>query len=119
MFLAPCWRLETSPRPFSDFNLMSISEIWQFSGVDIYHFNSPLYTLSKNETLETWPNSLLSNSSKLLNWKEPVTQPQSSKSFKRFQKNIPLAYIYQLTKFGGLMSCGSKDIFKTAPCPMN
>ena len=29
-----------------------------------------------------------------------------------------LAYIYQLTKFGGLMSCGSKDVFKNAPCLM-
>ena len=27
-------------------------------------------------------------------------------------------YIYQLTMFGGLMSCGSKDIFKNAPCLM-
>ena len=29
--------------------------------------------------------------------------------FKIFQKNIALAFIYQLTKLGGLMSCGSKD----------
>ena len=43
---------------------------------------------------------------------------KSSKSFKRFQKNIALAYDYQLTKFGGLISCGSKDIFKNAPCLM-
>ena len=35
-----------------------------------------------------------------------------------FQKNISLVYIYQLTKVGGLMSCGSKDIFKNAPCLM-
>ena len=27
-------------------------------------------------------------------------------------------YIYQLTKFGYLMSRGSKDIFKNAPCIM-
>ena len=31
------------------------------------------------------------------------------KLFKRFLKVIALAYIYQLAKFGGLMSCGSKD----------
>ena len=41
--------------------------------------------------------------------------PNSSKLFKRFQENVDLAYIYQLTKFGGLMSCGSKDVFKNAP----
>ena len=28
--------------------------------------------------------------------------------------NIVRANIYQLTKFGGLMNCGSKDIFKNA-----
>ena len=28
-------------------------------------------------------------------------------------------YIYHLTKFGGLMVCGSKDIFKNAPYVMN
>ena len=38
--------------------------------------------------------------------------------FKRYLKNIALAYIYQLAKFGVLMSCGSKDIFKNATCPM-
>ena len=30
-------------------------------------------------------------------------------------KSIALAYIYQLARYGGLMSCGSKDIFKNAP----
>ena len=29
---------------------------------------------------------------------------------------IDLAYIYQMTKFGDLMSCVSKDIVKNAPC---
>ena len=31
-----------------------------------------------------------------------------------FQKIISLAYNYQMTKFGNLMSNGSKDIFKNA-----
>ena len=31
---------------------------------------------------------------------------------------IALAYIYQTAKFGDLMSCGSKDIFRNAPCLM-
>ena len=57
----------------------------------------------------------MSTWSRLLNWKGSGTQPKFSKSFKRFQKNIALAYIYQLTKFGGLMSCGSKDILKIHP----
>ena len=36
----------------------------------------------------------------------------------RFMKVI-LVYIYRLAKFGGLMSCGSKDILKNAPCLMH
>ena len=31
---------------------------------------------------------------------------------------IAIAYINQLGKFGDLMSCGSKDILKNAPCLM-
>ena len=31
---------------------------------------------------------------------------------KRFEKNIALAYTYQLIKFGRLMSCGPKDVLK-------
>ena len=31
-------------------------------------------------------------------------------------KIIVLAYICQLAKFGGFMICGSKGIFKNAPC---
>ena len=61
----------------------------------------------------------------VIEWLEQVTKlkrdcnlPQPPKLFKRFQKNIVLAYIYQLTKFGGLVSCDSKDIFKNTPCLM-
>ena len=43
---------------------------------------------------------------------------QSSKLFKRYLKIIVLAYIYQLAKFGDLISCGSRDMFKNAPCLM-
>ena len=38
--------------------------------------------------------------------------------FKGLLKIITFAYIYQLTKFGGFMICGSKDILKNAPCLM-
>ena len=71
-----------------------------------------------NETLESWHNWLLSNLSRLLNWEGPGTWPQSSKLFKRLLKIIALAYIYQLTKCGDLMSCGSKDTVKNTPCLM-
>ena len=38
------------------------------------------------------------------------------KLFKSFQENNVLNYIYPLIKFSGLMSCGSKDIFKNVSC---
>ena len=60
----------------------------------------------------------MSNWSKFLNCKGPGTYPQSPKLFKRLLKTIALPYINQLAEFGDLMSCGSKDIFKNAPCLM-
>ena len=42
--------------------------------------------------------------------------PKSLKLFKKLLKIIALAYIYQLAKFGDLMSYGSKDILKNKPC---
>ena len=76
MFLAQCWRMETSSRPFYDFNKMTIwRDLSIFSNWLIFTiFNSPLFKLSKkikkekkNETLEVWHNWLLSNLSRLLN----------------------------------------------------
>ena len=43
-------------------------------------------------------------------WKGPETNPQSSSCSKDSWK-----LLNQLAKFGGLMSCGSKDKFKNAP----
>ena len=72
--LAQYWRLETSSRPFYDLIKMTI-------GQDLTIFNSwhlpflivPYSPFQKNETLESWRNWLLSNLSRLLNWKEPGT----------------------------------------------
>ena len=74
MVLVQCWRLETSSRPFCDFIKTTI-------GQDLAIFNSwhlpflivPYSPFQKNETLESWHNWLLSNLSRLLNWKEPGT----------------------------------------------
>ena len=119
MFLAQCWRLETSPRPFYDFNKMTIlGDLTVFNSWHLPYLIVPYSLFQKNEVLESWHNWLLSNWSKLLNSEGPETYPQPSKLFKRFQKNIAHAYIYQMTKFGELMSCGSKDILKNAPWVM-
>ena len=119
MFLAQCWRLETSFRPFYDFiKMVTVQNLAIFNSWHLPFLIVPYSHFQKNETLESWNSWLLSNLSRLLNWKGPGTQPQYSKLFKRFLKIIALAYIYQLTKFGDLMSCGSKDIVKNAPCLM-
>ena len=103
MFLAECWRLE-KPVPSSLLILLK----WQYSKMWPFLIN--------NETLESWHIWLLSNWARLLNWKGPGIKPQSPKLFKRLLKITVLAYIYQLAKFGDFMICGSKDIFKNAPC---
>ena len=95
MFLAQSWGLETSSRPFYGFIKTTI-------GRDLAIFNSwhlpflivPYSHIQKNETLESWHNRLLSNLSRLLNWEEPGTWPQSSKLFKIILKIIALTYIY-------------------------
>ena len=80
-------------------------------------FNSPLLTLSKkwNTGNLTWlVNEQLDQVAKLKRaWNlAPVLQIQ------KIPENIAHAFIYQLTQYGRLMSCGSKDIFKNAPCLM-
>ena len=78
-------------------------------------FKFPYSHFQKNEALESWHNWLLSNWNRLLNWKGPETYPKSSKLFKRTLKITALIYIYQLAKFGDLMSCGSKICSKMHP----
>ena len=74
MFLAQCWRLETSSRSFYDFIKMTIQQdLAIFNGWHI-PFLIVLYSpFQKNETLESWHIWLLSNWSRLLNWKGPGT----------------------------------------------
>ena len=115
--MAQCWWPETSFRPFYDFNEIPIQQdLTIFSSWYLPFLNLPYLPFQKNETLETWHNRLLSNWSRLFNWKGAGAYSQFSKSFKWFQENIDLAYIYQLSRFGGWMSYGSKDKFKNAPC---
>ena len=74
MFLVQCWGLEGSSNPFYDFIKITI---WQ----DLAIFNNihlPFWYLlyspfQKNETLESCYKRLLSNRSRLLNWKGPRT----------------------------------------------
>ena len=113
------WRLETNSRLFYFFIKMAIKQdLTIFNSWHLPFFIVPYSPFQKDDTLESWYNLLFSNWSRFLKWKEPGTSSQSSKLLKRFLKIISLDYIYQLAKFGGLMSCDSKDIFKNAPCLM-
>ena len=72
MFLAECWRLETSSRLFYDFIKMTIQQdLAIFNGWHIPFLIALYSPLQKNETLESWHIWLLSNWGRLLNWKEP------------------------------------------------
>ena len=76
MFLAECWRLETSSRLFYDFIKMTIQQdLAIFNGWHIPFLIVLYSSFQKNETLESWHNWLLSNWSRLLNWKGPGTYP--------------------------------------------
>ena len=119
MFLAQCWRPETSSRSSYDFIKMTI-------GRDLTIFNNwhlPfLIVLSsifqKNETLKSWHNWLLSKFEQVAKLKRNCNLAPALPIVQIIPETIALAYIYQLTKFADLMSCGSKDMVKNAPCLM-
>ena len=70
----PCWSGKLVPGPFMILLKWQYSKTWPFLVIDIYHFQmSLIHLFKKNETLESWHDWLLSNWSRLLNWKEPGT----------------------------------------------
>ena len=97
MFLDQCWRMETSSRLFYDSIEMMIQQ-------DVVIFNSwhlPFLIVvfshfQKNETLDSWHGWLLSNLSRLLNWKGSWTSPSSpnrSKIPENYLLFIPCLYL--------------------------
>ena len=82
--LTQCWRLETSSRPFYDFITMTIYDDPAILKCWLLSFSIfPYSGFQKRETQESWHNWLLSNCSRLLNWKGPETSSQSSKLLRR------------------------------------
>ena len=68
MFLAECWRVETSSRLFYDFIKIKIQQdLAIFNGWHIPFLIVLYSTLQKNETLESWHIWLLSYWSRLIN----------------------------------------------------
>ena len=80
-------------------------------------FNCPLFTLSKK-----WNTGILTQL--VIEKFEQVAKLNRTWNLapvlQIIQKILENCYpcIYQLTKFGDFMSCGSKDIFRNAPCLM-
>ena len=104
---------ELFPDPFLILLKWQQSEIWLFLIAVIYHFQLSHIQISKNETLESWHNCLLSNWSIL-----EQLSPSPPNCSKDFWKLLTLFIICQLAKFDSLMSCASEDIFKNTPCLM-
>ena len=70
MYLITNIWLETSSKSFYDFNEMTtLRDLSSFSSWYLPFLILPYSTFQKNKTLKTWPNWLLSNWSRLLNWK--------------------------------------------------
>ena len=116
MFLVHWWRLETSSRPFYVFNEMTINEICQFLVVDIYHFQFSLihsfkvmkyWKLDINGCWIIGAGCLIERASDLALLLQIL---------QKISENYCPFFINQLTKFGELMSCGLKGIFKNVPC---
>ena len=92
--MAQCWRLGTSSRPFYDFIKITIQQ-------DLAIFNSwylsflivPYSPFQKNETMESWHKWLLSNWSRLLKWKGPVTYPSPSNVQKNAENFWPCLFL--------------------------
>ena len=66
------------------------SEIWSFLTVDIYNFYLVIHIFKKNETLDSWHSWLLSNLSRLLNWKELEPSPSPPNCSKDSWKSMLL-----------------------------
>ena len=80
-------------------------------------FKSTLFTFpKKNETLESWHNWLLSNWRRLLKLQRTWNLVLVLQIVQKIPKGYwPCLYL-SVGKVWWLMSCGSKDIFKNAPC---
>ena len=113
IFLPQCWRLKTCSRPFYYFIKMTIQQdLAIFSSWHLLFLNVPHSPFQKTVTWNLDITCLRVIGAGCWIEKNLELSPQSSKLFKRFLNIIFHVYIYQFAKFGNLMSCGSKDIFK-------
>ena len=93
MFSTQCWRLKTSSKPFYDFIEITIQRNVAISNSWYLPFLiAPYLSFQKSETLESWYNWLLSDWTRLLNWKGPGTWICSSppNCLKNSWKLLPL-----------------------------
>ena len=110
VFLAECWRLETSSRLFYDFiKTTTQQDLTIFNG---WHIPFLIVLYSPFQKNKHWNPGIFGYW--VLGAGCLIEKPQSPRLFKRLLKIIVLAYIYQLANFGDFI-CGSKDVFKNAP----
>ena len=91
IFLAECWRLETSSRIFCDFIKITIQQdLTIFNGWHIPFLITLYSTFQKYGRLESWPISLLSNWDRQLNQKGPGILSIPPNCLKDYWKLLPL-----------------------------
>ena len=104
------------------FNIMSIVNVFMLSiekKIDSCHFQPPSIILlkSENQKVAIIAYSVIIEDCYIK--KGPGTQPYPSIAFRIFPQNVALNYIYQLTKFNGLLSYGSKHSFNNLTSLIN
>ena len=93
-----CWRLQTSYRLFYGFVKMTIYQhLAIFNGLHLQFSIVSDSPFQKNEPVEHWYNWLLSNFSRLLNWKEPGTYPSPPNISKDCEKLLPCLIYFNWT----------------------
>ena len=93
--MAQCWRLETSFRLFYYFIKMTLyRDLAIFKSQHLPFLNASYSPFQKNETLKSSHNWLLSNWSRLLNWKRPWNLALVLKIVQTIPKNCcPCIYL--------------------------
>ena len=113
MFLAQCWRLDTSSRSFYDFITNTIKQDLVIVNSWYLPFLNNSYSPFKKKKHWNLNHWLLSNWSRLLNWKAPAPILQ-------IVQKIPENYCSCLHLSTGQVwlvnEFGSKDIFTNTPC---
>ena len=116
MFLAQHWRLETSSRHLYDFIKITI---WHDLAIfNSWHLPFLIVLIHVYKKVKHWNLNITGYWVIGAGCLIEMTWNLALQIVLKIPEIIAIAYIYQIAKFGDLMSCGSKDIFRNVPCLM-